>query len=147
MYNNLYSKDPFGVFQETASSKGLGSLPEQNHPEKKPKSSSSIGWKIFGCFMLIIGFGLILYFRDSLVLGFKKMVSGVNDKVNPELKTEPIVEEKKPEPKLITESVEPKIERFFLVADKANWDIQYINKKQEERKAIYSEEKGWTIFE
>ena len=79
------------------------------------------------------------------------MVSGVNDKVNPKLKIELILEEKekekKPEPKLLTESVEPKIERFYLIADKANWDIQYINKKQEERKAIYSEEKGWTIFE
>lgn len=146
MNNNLYSKDPFGVFTHTAPAVGLGNLPPQSYSEGSPENSS-FWWKIVIFFLLMIGFGLILYFKDTLVQGFKKMVSGVNNKVNPELKTEPIIEEKKTEPKLLTESVEPKIERYFLIADKANWDIQYINQKQEERKAIYSEEKGWTIFE
>jgi hypothetical protein len=36
---------------------------------------------------------------------------------------------------------------MFAIEDKANWDIAYINKKQEERKAIYSDEKGWIIYE
>lgn len=82
-----------------------------------------------------------------MVAGFKKMVSKVNDEVNPELKNELVVEEKKPEPKLLTQSVVPKIERMFPVKDKANWDIAYIVKKQEEKKAFYSEEEGWIIYE
>ena len=148
MHNNLYSKDPFGVFNNTNSNSGFSANQKPYIPNYRPAENQLFSWgKIFGIALLIIGFGSIIYFKDALVQGFKKIVSGVNDKINPELKTQPIVEEKKPELKLLTESAEHKIERLFLIADKANWDIQYINKKQEERKAIYSEETGWTIFE
>jgi hypothetical protein len=145
MSNKLFSKDPFGVFPNTTPSGGLGNLPQQDYPEKKTKSS--FWWQILFFFLIMIGFGLIFYFKDTLVQGFKKMVSKVNDKVNPKLETKPVVTETKTEMKLLTEKVEPKIERIFLIEDKATWDIQYINKKKEERKAIYLEEEGWTIYE
>jgi hypothetical protein len=148
MHNNLYSKDPFGVFNDTPNNSGFGSFQKPYFQPYRPAENSSFSWgKAIGVFLLIIGFGSVLYFKDMLVESFKKMISEVNDKVNPELKTELIAEEKKPEPKLLTESVEPKIERYFLIADKANWDIPYINQKQQERKAIYVEGKGWTIYE
>lgn len=148
MHNNLYSKDPFGVFNNTNSNSGFGANQKPYIPNYRPAENHLFSWgKILGIALLIIGFGSIIYFKDALVQGFKKIVSGVNDKVNPELKTEPIVEEKKPEPKLLTESVERKIERTFSIKDKANWDIQYINQKKEERKAIFTEGTGWTIFE
>jgi hypothetical protein len=146
MSNNLYTKDPFGVFPTTSSLDNMSGSPLPKHHEAKTKSTNS-WWGIIGFFLLMICFGLIFYFKESLVAGFKKAVAKVNDKVNPELKTDPIAEEKKLEPKLLTEAVEPKIERMFAIEDKANWDIAYINKKQEERKAIYSDEKGWIIYE
>ncbi len=146
MYNSLFSKDPFGVFPNTTSPDGLDNLPQQDDYPKKRKKSS-IWWQILFFFLLMICFGLILYFKDTLVQGFKKMVSKVNDKVNPELDTKPNSDETKTEMKLLPETVEPKVERIFLTKDKANWDIQYINKKQEEKKAIYSEEEGWIIYE
>ena len=145
MDNNLFSKDPFGVFPNTTSSGGLGNLPKQDYPKKKSKSS--FWWNILFFFLLIIGFGLLFYFMDTLVQGFKKMVSKANDKINPELKPQPIAEETKTEMKLLSEKVEPKVERILLIKDKANWDIQYINEKKEERKAIYTKEMGWTIYE
>lgn len=145
MSNKLFSKDPFGVFPNIIPSPDSPDLPQQNYHEEKSKSS--IWWQILIFFLLIIGFGLILYFKDTLVQGFKKMVSKVNDKVNPELETTPIVAETKTEMKLLPETVEPKVECILLVKDKADWDIQYINKKKEERKAIYTEEMGWTIYE
>jgi hypothetical protein len=146
MSNNLYSKDPFGVFSKNISSANSSDSPKPNY--QKPKSESKYSWwEIIGFFLLIISFGLIFYFKESLVAGFKKTVAKVNDKVNPELKNEPLAEEKIPEPKLLTQSVEPKIECIFPVGDKANWDIAYINKKTEEHKAIYSDEEGWIIYE
>ncbi|MCU0466961.1 MAG: hypothetical protein MUF58_00025 [Arcicella sp.] len=147
MYNNLFTRDPFGVFNETAPTDGKTKLFTPSHPKERKAESSTSWWAIVGVFLLITCFGFIFYFKEALVKNFKKMVSNVNDKVNPELKKEPTEEEEKTKLKLLTESVEPKIERTFLIKDKASWDIPYINQKQQERKAIFAEELGWTIYE
>jgi hypothetical protein len=141
MSNKLFSKDPFGVFPTTTSPSGFDNLPEYDYRRKKTKSS--LGWQILMFFLLMIGFGLLIYFKDSLIQGFKKMVSKANDKINPEQTQEAT----KTEVKLLSEFIDPKVECILLVKDKADWDIQYINKKKEERKAIYTEEMGWTIYE
>ncbi len=151
MYNNLYSKDPFGVFNKTNSNSDNTHFPNQYnsnyHPFPKNSESTSI-WKIIGVCLLMFGFGAIIYFKDILVGGFKKMVATVNGKLNSDLKEEEEVKDKnKTEPKLLMASQERKVERILHIKDKATWDFQYINKKKEERKAIYTEGIGWTIYE
>jgi hypothetical protein len=148
MYNNLYSKDPFGVFNQNIPVSGnhVGNPRTNHYPSSEMPKSTSI-WKTIGVFCVIAGFGLILYFKDTLVDGFRKMVAKVNDKINPEVGMDESDNSNKSKPKLLTESVEPKVECILLIKDKANWDIQYINKKKEERKAIYTEGMGWTIYE
>ena len=150
MYNNLYSKDPFGVFNKTNSNSDNIHFPNQYnsnyYPFPKTTESTSI-WKTIGVCLLIVGFGAILYFKDILVDSFKKMVSTVNDKLNSDLKEEGVKDKGKPEPKLLMASQERKVECILYIKDKAKWDFQYINKKKEERKAIYNEGIGWTIYE
>ena len=150
MYNNLYSKDPFGVFNQNIPNSDKVHIPNHhnsNHyPYSNPSGSTST-WKTILVCLLIFGFGAILYFKEILVDGFKKMVFNVNDKLNPDLKEEIIKDKEKAEPKLLTASNERKVECILNIKDKANWDFQYINKKKEERKAIYTEGIGWTIYE
>ncbi len=150
MYNNLYSKDPFGIFNKNISDLDNAHFQNQFNPNhypfpKTPKSTST--WKTIGVCLLIVGFGAILYFKDILVDSFKKMVSTVNDKLNSDLKEEEVKDKGKPEPKLLMASQERKVECILHIKDKATWDFQYINKKKEERKAIYTEGIGWTIYE
>ncbi|MEA5460304.1 hypothetical protein VB796_14710 [Arcicella sp. LKC2W] len=148
MSNNFYTKDPFGVFNLNlpVSGNSVGNPRPNYYPFSEMPKSSSI-WKTMGLFCVIVGFGLILYFRDALVDGFRKVIAKVNGKVNPEVTTDELEDGIKPEPKLLTESTERKVECILLIKDKAKWDIQYINKKKEERKAIYTEGLGWTIYE
>ena len=149
MHNNLYSKDPFGVFEATTPSLGLGGIPEQNTNmlEKSNVATKSFWLNTFGIFLLILLFGLILHFRDSLFGVFKKKVAQLNDKVNPADEPETVEVEILPEPKLLNEFKEQKIECLFLIDDKPSWDLPYINAKIEEKKAIYLAETGWTIYE
>jgi hypothetical protein len=149
MYNNLYSKDPFGVFNQNIPPSDKIPFSNQhnsNYPFSNPSESTST-WKTIWVCLLIIGFGAILYFKEILVDGFKKIVFNVNDKLNPDLKEEVVKEKDKVEPKLLMASNERKVECILNIKDKANWDFEYINKKKEERKAIYTEGIGWTIYE
>jgi hypothetical protein len=90
IHNNLYSKDPFGVFEATTPSLGLVGIPEQNTSmlEKSNDATKSFWLKTIGIFLLILFFGLILHFRDSLFGVFKKKVAQLNDKINPTDKPE-----------------------------------------------------------
>lgn len=148
MYNNLYSKDPFGVFNKSISNSNNVHFPNHyniNRSQFPRTSESTSTWKTIGMCLLIVGFGAILYFKQILVDGFKKAVLNVNDKLNPDLNEKKVKD--KAEPKLLTASKERKIECILSIEDKAKWNFEYINKKKEERKAIYTEGIGWTIYE
>ena len=138
MHNNLYSKDPFGVFEVTNPSLSLGGIPEQNTSllEKSNAATKSFWLKTIGIFLFILLFGLILHFKDSLFGVLKKKVAQLNDKVNPGDEPKTVEVEILPEPKLLNGFIEKKIECLFLIDDKPNWDIPYINAKIEEKKIM-----------
>lgn len=133
MNPNYFTSDPFGIHHTSVSGGYMN----------KPKKKSSF-WTFFGIFIFIVLVALIYFFRDLIFTFFKKTVFKLNQKLNPE----PPIETT--ESSIITDEnrllPEPNIENRLDITDKANWDLTYINTKQQEGKAFYIKDKGWLIY-
>ena len=130
--NFKFSHDPFGLVDFK---KGIPFV-----PPKPPKSG--LGW--VGWLLIILIFGGIIYL-GSLAYNYVK-----DDKKDP-IKEPDIVpeiddsvqEEDKQIRKLLPEH---KVEMRLPLADKANWDFEYIEAKKAEGKAEFVKGYGWLIY-
>lgn len=139
-----FASDPFGLFP--VSNSGLGAV--------SPKSKSSI-WGILFIFILVCILAILYFFRDAVYRLFQVKVAQLHQKINVEPSTNtdqtPTVLETVPVKKVPIENKKrllpaANIVAEFLIDDKANWDLPFIEQKKQEGKAYYVKNKGWLIY-
>lgn len=130
--NFKFSHDPFGLVDFK---KGIPFV-----PPKPPKSG--LGW--VGWLLIILIFGGIIYL-GSLAYDYvkdDKKDSLKEPDIVPEI-DDSVQEEDKQIRKLLPEH---KVEMRLPLADKANWDFEYIEAKKAEDKAEFVKGYGWLIY-
>jgi hypothetical protein len=133
--NFKFKQDPFGLVDFN---QGIPFL-----PSKPPKSG--LGWVWWILIILIFGgiiyLGSVIYnhVKDDKDDSLKEpdIVPEINDLENEEKKVEKHIQKLLPE---------HKVEMRLPLADKANWDFEYIEAKKAEGKAEFVKGYGWLIY-